>query len=258
MKKGAVIAALVAGCLLLQLCGCQQKPESSVSETETSGTVETELSVQTSEEEVPTSSLVKSVKRIYSGEFSSWREYEYDDNEYLIKTIHYDAGHNVTGVSERQNDANGNPVMVTGYDADHNPVHVTVYHYDDENNKENSTTFNMAGIAVSRREYYPDGTLKMHAEYHGNGSVRTINTFNEKGSLVGYEAYSDSGEKVEWLDASYDDNGNMLDYIVYDGNGDVMWSINQRFDENGNLIFDSNKMFRRQRHAPAGGLDMAS
>ena len=55
MKKGAVIAALVAGCLLLQLCGCQQKPESSVSETETSGTVETELSVQTSEEEVPTS-----------------------------------------------------------------------------------------------------------------------------------------------------------------------------------------------------------
>ena len=202
-----------------------------------------------------------------SGDISSWREYEYDDNGHRIYSAE---GCKVDGSIdtwyEYEYNENGKKIHETrggGSVAAKFSNYLCEYEYDIFGNLVSSTSYSSVTALTITSEY--DGneneikrtTLDRNSgkitlceyEYDSNGNlIRTTQTTDELTIVIQEAAYDNNGNQLEektynydgsfctWHEFGYDSIGNETTHICYNSDGSIQFRREREYDNNGNVV----------------------
>lgn len=215
MKKLLAIF-LLAVTLCLSLCACAGKETKDAFELFSEKTIEKELGDCQKEYD----DEGKVIKAFYEGKngFSSYvYEYEYDENNYLVKKTRWF-------------------VFEDGSMDEKNPE-ITVYEYDTENKLVIETPPYMADMGERTFENYLDS--------RGNVIKYIMNSENEEhfyhvemeyddnDNEIKYTNYDADGNMTGWTEIEYDDDGNEIKYTNYDADGNMTGWTETSYHSNG-------------------------
>ncbi len=202
-----------------------------------------------------------------SGDISSWREYEYDDNGHRIYSAEgckvdgsidtwYEYEYNENGKKIHETRGGGsvaakfsNYLCEYDYDIFGNLVSSTSYssvtaltitsEYDGNENEIKRTTLDRNSGKITLCEY----------EYDSNGNhIRTTQTTDELTIVIQEAAYDNNGNQLEektynydgsfctWHEFGYDSIGNETTHICYNSDGSIQFRREREYDNNGNVV----------------------
>ncbi|MDE5598820.1 MAG: hypothetical protein K2J04_13450, partial [Lachnospiraceae bacterium] len=206
------------------------------------------------------------------GNITEIYEYEYDENDRMIKIVRYNGNGTVNYAQEHEYDENGNEIKFVDYNGDGSIDWMSEYEYD-ENSRKIYYRHESDGIVTETREnkYDEDGNIIKEIRTFYDSDTRqeksqTIQeyTYDGNGNRIGYainrydeeEAYSllwerkydkDGRETAFYLydnekaasyqsESGYDENGRMINYTGYDKNGNVLVKRETEYDASGKVM----------------------
>lgn len=182
------------------------------------------------------------IKEIYvftfeAGEepFKSIYEYEYDDNDNMVRWISYEEdGITVYGTYEYTYDGAGNATSETDYNADGSISMTRKSEYNSDNKITKESTYDADGteIMMEAYEYDAEGNrTKWESNYYNlNSSSLWEYEYDGENRQTKQTGYKD-GVMDSVKDLEYDDYGNMVRETNYDGNGALVSIIENEYIE---------------------------